>query len=141
MRPNKLEYFMKLAEATAARSTCRRRKVGAVAVDQYDYIMSTGYNGVPSGYAHCIKHPCGGEEHETGEGLDTCLALHAEANLIAHCRNPMDIDTIFITTSPCMSCMKLIIATGCRHIVTKEEYSKEAVHFFNSAGGIITHIK
>lgn len=135
MRLSKDEYFLALAHTTAIMSTCQRRQVGAVAIDKDKYIIATGYNGVPKGAIHCTTHPCGGHVHESGDELDSCEAIHAEANLIAHCQNPKEIDTIYLTTTPCMSCMKLIVATNCRRIVASEIYDKDAIDYFEHNGG------
>ena len=136
-RTDKDEYFLDLADATSARATCRRRAVGAIAVDSDNHILSTGYNGTPSGNIHCIDNPCSGHDFNSGEGLDECRAIHAEQNMIAHCRNPKDIHIIYLTTSPCMSCMKLIVATGCRLIYASQLYDEAAKEYFNSVGGVM----
>ena len=134
-RPNIDEYFLGMAMVASLRSTCRRRQVGAIAVSKENYILSTGYNGVPAGAPHCTDEPCGGVDHASGEGLDACESIHAEVNAIAHCHNPQDIHTLYITTSPCMSCMKMIIATGCRRIVAKDIYDDSAINYFEFNGG------
>lgn len=134
-RPDIDHYFLGLAKLVSSRSTCRRRRVGAVAVSKEDYLLSTGYNGVPAGVVHCIDKPCLGVSYETGKGLDLCASIHAEVNAIAHCHNPQDIHTMYVTASPCMSCMKLIIATGCRRIVYSETYSDDALLYFSDSDG------
>lgn len=115
-------YFLKLAEDASLRSTCARRQVGAIAVCKNNYVVSTGHNGVPSGQPHCTDIQCEGAIHKSGEGLSDCLAIHAEQNLIAHCRNPQKIRTVYCTVSPCIHCVKLLAATPCSRIVFSEIY-------------------
>ena len=78
-RPNWDEYFMKIAEATAARSNCCRRHVGAVIVKD-NRIISTGYNGTPRGIKNCFDGGCPrcNSNATTGEKLDQCICSHAE---------------------------------------------------------------
>lgn len=121
-RDTKNQYFLKIAELVSSRATCPRRAVGCVTTNTYGHILSTGYNGVPSEYIHCIDHPCGGENNKTGEGLDSCMATHAEQNALLQCRDVMTIDTIYVTTSPCITCAKLIANTSCRTVIYSEEY-------------------
>lgn len=141
MRPNIDEYFIAMAHLVASRSTCSRRSVGCVLVDCDNHVMSTGYNGAPKGMKHCIDEPCDGSLFDSGTRLDDCIALHAECNAIAHCINPKHIYKVYVTVSPCMSCMKLIVATGCRLIYTPILYSIDAKYYFESVGGVLKHKK
>jgi len=126
-RPGWDEYFMEMAILTAARSTCLRRQVGAVIVNQR-HILSTGYNGAPKGIAHCSER--GGCLREklnvpSGERHELCMALHAEQNaIIQAATHALSIDraTIYITNQPCVICAKMIINAGIRRIVVKEGY-------------------
>lgn len=122
-RESKDQYFLKIAKLVATRSTCPRRSVGCVIVNKYGHIKATGYNGVPRNYPHCTEHNCGGENYCSGKGLSVCLATHSEMNALLQCNDVMDIDTIYITTSPCPTCSKLIANTGCKRVVYEEEYS------------------
>lgn len=135
MRPLIERYFINIAKEVSTRATCIRRQVGAVCVDVDGHIISTGYNGVPAGSPHCTQKPCKGSEEKSGKGLDKCESLHAEVNAIAHCSNPKNIHTMYVTTSPCMSCMKLIVATGCRRLFFLEEYDTKALEYFENIGG------
>lgn len=129
-RPNWDEYFMEMAELTAKRSTCLRRQVGAVIV-QDKHIVATGYNGAPSGLAHCedrggcLRQQLGvpsGERHEL------CRALHAEQNAIiqaAALGNSINGATIYVTNQPCVICAKMIINAGIRKIIVKDGYPDE----------------
>ena len=135
MRPDKDEYFLCMALVASTRSTCSRRKVGAVATDDKGHIISTGYNGAPKESPHCNELPCPAVMAASNTELDGCRAIHAEINTIAHCTNPQSIHTMYIQCTPCMSCMKAIIATGCRRIVASNIYCENALHLFDSVGG------
>lgn len=116
-------YFMDLAKLVASRATCPRRSVGCVIVDKHNYIMSTGYNGVPKGYPHCIEFPCGAESDKSSCNLNGCMAVHAEQNALLQCNDINSIHKIYVTTSPCVTCAKLIANTSCTEVIYAEEYS------------------
>lgn len=126
-RPNWDQYFMSMAELTATRSTCLRRQVGAVIV-QDKHIVATGYNGAPKGIPHCEE--LGGCLREamgipSGERHELCRALHAEQNAIiqaATLAQSIEGATIYITHQPCIICAKMIINAGIQRIVVKEGY-------------------
>ena len=65
-------YFLEIAKTVAQRATCPRRQVGCVLVNSRNHIVATGYNGVPSGFTHCIDVNCEGAKYYSGEGLDIC---------------------------------------------------------------------
>lgn len=117
------EWGLRIAEATALRGTCPRRIVGAVAVDGRGVIVATGYNGVPRGWPHCTDNPCGGEGFASGQGLGECEAIHAEVNLISACADTSAIHTVYVTVSPCISCVKALLATGARRVVFRSAYA------------------
>lgn len=106
------EYFMNMARLAAMRSTCSRLSVGAVFVNKRGHIISTGYNGPASGMPHEFH------EHSTEE----CNAIHAEQNAIIQCQQPFDIHTVYLTHSPCKSCMFQLMNTSCKRIVYLEDY-------------------
>ena len=141
MRPTLDEYMMQIAEVVATRSTCSRRKVGAVITDSFGHILSTGYNGVPRKAPHCTDNACLGAEAESGTQLNICEAIHAEVNAIAQCHSIQDANTIYVTTSPCMSCMKMILATNIRFLVYKEVYDNKALVYFGANGGATIKLK
>lgn len=121
-RPSSDEYFLQMAALVASRATCIRRKVGCVLVDWNNHVLSTGYNGVSRGATHCLDKPCVGAQLPSGQGLHLCEAIHAELNALVQCRNIDDIHSIYCTTSPCISCMRVIVGTGVKRIVFREEY-------------------
>jgi dCMP deaminase len=121
-RPDKHRWYMDIAHVVSERATCVRRKVGCVVVDVFGNIQSTGYNGVPRGVKHCFDVPCPGATESSGQGLDRCQAVHAEVNAIAQCPNIHQTKSIYCTTAPCVSCLKLLINTGATHIYFAESY-------------------
>jgi dCMP deaminase len=139
-RPSWDEYFMEMAMVTATRSTCLRRQVGAVIV-QNRHIMAAGYNGAPKGLAHCAER--GGCLRErmgvpSGERHELCLALHAEQNAIVQAASlgqSIDGATMYITHQPCLICAKMIINAGIKKIIVKEGYpDRLAVDILAEAG-------
>ena len=134
------EYFMEMAKLAAKRSTCLRRQVGAVIV-QDKHVLSTGYNGAPKGIAHCSEiGGCYREQHNipSGERHELCRALHAEQNAIIQAANygqSIEGATIYITHQPCVICAKMIINAGIDRIVVDEGYPDEmAVEILDEAG-------
>ena len=138
-RPSWDEYFMGIAELSAQRSTCLRRQVGAVIV-QDKHMVASGYNGAPRGLPHCAELGCLREELcvPSGERHELCRALHAEQNaIIQAATSGMSIEgaTIYITHQPCYICAKMIINAGIRKIMVKEGYPDEmAVKILDEAG-------
>ena len=123
MRISKDETYLAIAKAMAGRTTCCRRGVGAVAVDERGIILATAYNGVPSGYPHCNEgNPCVGATSPSGTNLDGCEALHAETNLVLHLPDTQKVDTIYLTVSPCFNCTKTLLGTSTKRIVFLEQY-------------------
>lgn len=128
-RISKDQYYLNIAEQVAARSTCIRRKYGAVIVNQ-DEVVSTGYNGAPRGEANCIDlGTCKREEMciPKGERYELCRSVHAEMNaIISASRKDMVGATIYITgletegadkkkfanPAPCTICRRLIVNAG-----------------------------
>ncbi len=121
-RESKNQYFLKIARLVATRATCPKREVGCVIVNKHGHIKATGYNGVPMNHPHCTEKPCGGQNISSTLGQEFCMATHAEQNALLQCHDVMDIDTIYITCSPCMTCAKLIANTSCKKVVYSEEY-------------------
>lgn len=136
MRPTKEELYIRMAYLVAERSTCARRRVGCVLVDEQGIILATGYNGVAAGRPHCNEgHECKGATMPSGKGLDQCQALHAEQNAIIHLREPQNVHTAYVTDSPCISCIKLLLGTSCRRLVFSRRYPHpEAQDWWEKAG-------
>ncbi|MHA1285131.1 MAG: deoxycytidylate deaminase [Promethearchaeota archaeon] len=127
-RISKDEYFMQIAEVVAKRSTCIKRHVGAVLVKD-SHIISTGYNGAPAGLKHCTPEICVRKNLKSGEKPELCRGVHAEINCIIqaaiHGTSIQGNTTLYSTTFPCMSCLKLIINAGIKRLVYKEGYNME----------------
>ena len=125
-RPSWDEYFMKIAHLVAERSTCLRRKVGAIIVKD-KRIISTGYNGAPRGVAHCLDTGCLREKLgiPSGERQELCRGAHGEQNAIIQAASSgvnMEGATMYCTTAPCSTCAKMIINAGIRRLVLGERY-------------------
>jgi dCMP deaminase len=128
-RPSWDEYFIEITHLVARRSTCLRRQVGAVLVKDKN-ILSTGYNGAPSGIAHCLDAGCLRERMQipSGERHELCRGLHAEQNaIIQAAKHGTNIDesTLYCTTMPCIICSKMIINAGIKRIIYEEGYSDQ----------------
>src|SRR4029077_17763045 len=128
------EWGLRLAEATALRGTCPRRQVGAVALDQIGRVLSTGYNGVPRGWDHCDVTPCGGAGFASGQGLDECEAVHAEANCIAQAPDAQRIWSVYVTTAPCVPCVKLLLATNAQRLIVRRLYDERSEALWRKDG-------
>lgn len=123
------EYFMRLAHMVAERSTCLRRKVGAVAVKD-KRMLATGYNGAPAGISHCLDIGCLREKMgiPSGQRHELCRGLHAEQNVIIQAAtHGVDISgsDIFCTTQPCLICTKMLINCKVKNIYFAEGYPDE----------------
>jgi dCMP deaminase len=121
------EYFMKIAILAAERSTCLRRKVGALLVKDKQ-IIATGYNGAPKGAPHCDeKNGCLRQELNipSGQRHEICRASHAEGNAIAQAARygvAVEGATIYVKNLPCVMCAKQIINSGVKEIVYADDY-------------------
>jgi dCMP deaminase len=136
IRPSKQMTFVRLAENIAEQSTCRRRHVGCFLVDVNHHVLAVGYNGVAKGMKHCLDVPCAGSECKSGEGLDLCLAIHAEQNALIRCKDPNIIHTCYTNVAPCMHCLKMLLNTSCYRIVFLHNYadSERCKELWESAG-------
>ncbi len=125
-RPGWDEYFLKIAEVVASRSSCAKRRVAAVIVKDRR-IISTGYNGTPRGTRNCAD---GGCERclslaPPGSNLGDCLCSHAEENAIvqaAYHGVSVQGATLYSTFSPCLICTKMIINAGLAEVVYRTAY-------------------
>ncbi|MBQ1605811.1 MAG: dCMP deaminase family protein, partial [Bacteroidales bacterium] len=111
------KHYLEMAAIWAKNSYCKRRQVGALLVKD-KMIISDGFNGTPAGF----ENQCEDENDVTKP-----YVLHAEANAItkvAKSGNSSEGATLYITTSPCIECAKLIIQSGIERVVYSEEYRK-----------------
>ncbi len=126
--------YLRMAYIWAENSYCERRKVGALMVKD-NAIISDGYNGTPSGFPNVC---------EATDGTTLPYVLHAEANAItkvARNNNSSDGSTLYVTTSPCMECSKLIIQAGIRRVVYGEHYRiTDGLDLLEKAGIEVVHL-
>ena len=126
--------YIRMARVWAENSYCVRRQVGALIVKD-KMIISDGYNGTPSGFENIC---------ENDMGVTKPYVLHAEANAItkvAKSANNCDGGTLYVTTSPCMECSKLIIQAGIRRVVFAEKYhNTEGLDILSKVGVELVHI-
>lgn len=135
-RPTKDETFIALCLSLGQQSTCIRRHVGCILVNKHNHIIGSGYNGNAAGLAHCIAAPCSGSKLPSGEGLDRCEAIHAEQNALMQCSNINTITIAYVSTFPCMHCIKMLLNTSCQHIVYCNDYAnfEQTTRLWTSAG-------
>ena len=128
------QRYMRMAKIWAENSYCQRRKVGALIVKD-KMIISDGYNGTPVGF----ENVC-----ENEDGLTKAYVLHAEANAItklARSNNNSEGATLYVTTSPCIECSKLIIQAGIIRVVYCEEYHiTDGLDLLRRAGVEVIHL-
>lgn len=131
---------MTITRQVAERSTCLRAKVGAVIVRDRS-ILATGYNGAPAGLPHCSEAGCLVYESRTpdGEIEQNCYrTIHAEINAITQAaRNGSAIRDadIYVTHTPCIHCLKVLINTGIRTVHYEKEYKPHTV------GDLLAHAR
>lgn len=145
-RPSWETYFMDIASLVAKRSTCLRRTVGAAIVKE-KRILSTGYNGAPSGIRHCLETGCLREQMglASGERHELCRGIHAEQNAIIqaalHGVSIKDAD-LYCTNLPCSICAKMLINAGIRKIFYRSGYADPmSTLMIEEAGIVLVHLK
>ncbi len=126
--------YIEMASVWAKNSYCRRRQVGALLVKDR-MIISDGYNGTPSGF----ENVC-----EDDNGVTRPYVLHAEANAItkvAKSGNSSEGATLYVTASPCVECSKLIIQSGIKRVVYRDEYRlTDGVDLLRRAGIVVEKV-
>ncbi|SHK51262.1 deoxycytidylate deaminase [Desulforamulus aeronauticus] len=128
-RPSWNEYFMEITRVAATRSTCLRRKVGALIVKD-NRILATGYNGAPAGLTHCLEIGCLREKLgiPSGQRHELCRALHAEQNAIIQAAvhgTAIKGSIIYVTNQPCVMCSKMIVNAGIQKVIYSGDYPDE----------------
>src|SRR6056297_2148868 len=135
LRPSRDQIGLRVAHDVSERATCGRRKVGCLLVNERGHHIATGYNGVPSGWPHCPdERACPGLNAESGSKLDECYAIHAEQNALLQCADVYKIHTCYVTVSPCVHCVKLLLNTSCSRIVTSSTYDMRAKELWEQGG-------
>ena len=138
-RPSWETYFMDITALVAKRSTCKRRAVGAIIVKD-KRILSTGYNGAPTGIRHCSEIGCLRETMEipSGERHELCRGIHAEQNAIIQAAFhgvPIRGADLYCTNQPCSICAKMIINAGIQRIYYRSGYADPmSVEMLGEAG-------
>ena len=140
-RPSWDEYFMDITRRVATRSTCLRRAVGAILVHD-KRIIASGYNGGPSGLAHCLDIGCLREKLgiPSGQQHELCRGIHAEQNaIIQAARYGVSIEgsVLYCTTQPCTQCTKMLINAGITEIVYAEGYPDDLARELLEESGFI----
>lgn len=129
------KQYLRMARVWASNSYCKRRQVGALLVKD-NMIISDGYNGTPAGF----ENDC-----EDENNVSKAYVLHAEANAItkvAKSNNSSDGSTLYITTSPCIECAKLIIQAGIVRVVFSEKYRiTDGLELLERVGVELDHIQ
>jgi dCMP deaminase len=125
-RPSWDDYFMTIAHEVATRSTCLRRRCGAVVVKDRR-LLATGYNGTPKGLRHCEEVGCLREQRGIASGShhELCRGIHAEQNAVVQAALygvAIGGSTLYSTTQPCVQCAKILINAGVTEIVYSEGY-------------------
>ena len=142
LRTDKENYYLDIADTVLQRSTCLRRKYGAIIV-RNDEIISTGYNGAPRGRKNCTDMNFCMREHlniPSGERYELCRSVHAEANaIISASRRDMLGATLYLVgrdaktnellsnTTSCSMCKRQVINAGIDHIVIRNTETKFTV--------------
>lgn len=135
------QYFMEICSVVAQRSTCTRAAVGAVIVKDRT-ILATGYNGSPAGLPHCTEVGClvYTSTNPDGRTEENCFrTIHAEINAIAQsAKSGVSIlgSDIYITHSPCIHCLKVLINTGIRRICFRKPYKLEQTRDLVEGSGV-----
>ncbi len=138
-RPSWDEYFMNITKLAAQRSTCLRRKVGAILVRD-KRIITTGYNGAPMNINHCLDTGCLREQMgiPSGERHELCRGLHAEQNAIIQAAlHGVSIKgaVLYCTNMPCLICSKMLINAQITEVYYKEGYADDlSISMMTEAG-------
>jgi dCMP deaminase len=137
---------MEMVRTLEKRTTCTRRGVGCILVDKDNIVLATGYNGVAKGEPHCNQevigfsgtkytlYTCAGSEAESGQNLHECKAIHAEQNALLQCSDVRRIRTAYVSCTPCIHCIKLLMNTGCEIIMAHEVYDVKAMELWIKSG-------
>lgn len=133
------EYFLRIAELVAERSTCERRKVGAVLVRD-KRLLATGYNGAPHGLRHCADIGCLRTKLKIkpGNRIEVCRGIHAEQNAIVQAATfgiNVSGATLYCTHEPCITCTKILLNAGIKDLCVRAAYpDSSAAEMLKEAG-------
>jgi len=144
-RPGSDEYFLKIASVAAERATCHRHHIGAIAVRD-KHILTTGYNGAPSGLKDCLELGCLRDEMSipSGERHEICRGVHAEQNVIIQAALhgiSLEGSTIYCTHTPCVLCAKMLVNAKIKRFVSFDRYNDNSFNGLFREAGIEIDIK
>jgi dCMP deaminase len=142
-RISKDHYFMNIAIEVARRSTCTRRRIGAIIVSDVGEIKSTGYNGNPRGLPHCHEIGCIRDKLDipSGTRMETCTAVHAEQNALIQAGANSKGSTMYSTLVPCPICARMILNAQIARVVYIGDYSDlTGVELLRQAGMKLTQL-
>ena len=131
---NAHEYWLKFAHTAQIKANCKRRKVGAVLVKD-NHIISSGYNGTPSGFINCLDGGCKRCEDiviKPGENYELCISVHAEQNCIlqaAKFGTSTAGGVLYTTLQPCLDCLKILTSAGICDIIYSEVWRPSDYQF------------
>jgi dCMP deaminase len=139
-RPSWDDYFFEITRLVATRSTCLRRKVGALIVKD-KRILSTGYNGAPRGLPHCLEVGCLREKSHVphGERHELCRGIHAEQNaIIQAATSGISIEgaILYTTHHPCSLCIKMILNAAIQKVLYIEGYPDDLAKSLAEEGSL-----
>ena len=153
-RITKDQMHLRIAAVVASRSTCHRLAVGCVLANARGHVLATGYNGRAAGLPNCNEyrdprgsltaihypHRCPNSDAPSGQ-TNGCESIHAEQNALLQCRDVYEVETCYVTHSPCLTCVKLLLNTSCRRIVFVEPYPHaDAERIWRDAGRAWVHV-
>lgn len=143
-RPSWHQYFMEMAYLAATRSTCLRRKVGAIVVMD-NQIISTGFNGAPKHVRHCSETGClrARMNVPSGERHELCRGVHAEQNAVIQAAvNGTSIKdaVLYCTNQPCVICSKILINAEIRTIYVAEPYEDKLAQELLAEAGVVMNL-
>ncbi len=143
-RPKWDEYFSRIVQDVAKRSTCTRHKYGAIIVNEKHEIVATGYNGVIRGAPHCEDVGCIKDKLNinSGEGHDICPAVHAEQNALLQAGKQALGTTLYVNAFPCKICARLMVNAGIKRVIVSGNYSdEEGVEILKGSGVEVVEVK
>lgn len=117
--------LMNIAKIITSNVKCPKRQVGCVLTDWAYKIVGMGCNGVPSSLPDCSKAHCYVKHNK-------CMAIHAEQNALMQCSDISDIHKVFVTTSPCFPCAKMLMGTGIKELYYSELYDIEVIDYMRT---------
>ena len=139
IRPDFDDYALKIVSVVAERATCHRHHMGAIAVRD-KHILTTGYNGAPSGLKDCLELGCLRDEMgiPSGERHEICRGVHAEQNVIIQAALhgiSLEGSTIYCTHTPCVLCAKMLVNAKIKRFVSFCRYNDNSfISLFKEAG-------